>query len=154
MTKGDEVWEDAVELIENDIVNGFEGSLTARRDAPFAIGLSGAEVDEELTVLTSDEFVVAPWIYPCTHTGMFLGVPATYIDLDLRGTTFVDIRRARNRWKFFRYIDYVGALHQLGVSTSGRPSLSESQYDNWNTRNAPRRASAPARRGGRSGGRR
>jgi hypothetical protein len=122
MSRGDDFVDQAKKLVQHDVEEGFRQALTSRGDAPFAFGLHDSELNDATTFATSDELVVLPWRYPCTHTGMFLNIPPTEVDLELRGTTFVDIRYDdESTWTYYRYIDYIGALHQIGVPTVARP---------------------------------
>jgi hypothetical protein len=52
-----------------------------------------------------------------------LDIEETGVNFELRGTTFVDIREDESYWVYYRYIDFIGALHQLGVPTVARPVL-------------------------------
>ena len=132
MSKGDEVAEEAMQRVQTDIEEGFRVSFSRRSDATFAFELhDGEELNATPPVATSERLVAVPWVYPCTHTGPFLNIPATFVKLDLRGTTIVDIRAAPADWSYYRYVDYVGALHQMGVSTAVRPALNEDEYANW-----------------------
>ena len=119
MTKGDDVAGKAKLLVRQDIEEGFADVLRARVDG-FAIGLHDSDLADDLALATSDQLVVVPWRYPCTHVGTFMNIPATGVNFELRGTTFVDIRNADD-WTYYRYIDFTGALHQLGVTTDVRP---------------------------------
>jgi hypothetical protein len=122
MSRGDDFVEQAKERVQFDVEEGFKGLLSARTDAQFAFGLHDSDLDDDTAFATSDQLVVLPWRFPCTHTGTFLDIPATELDLELRGTTFVDIRDdAESTWTYYRYVDYLGALHQLGVPTVARP---------------------------------
>ena len=131
----DDVLQQALRNIQVDIAEGFEGMLSARG---FNRDLNGAELTENEVFATSDHLVVVPWIYRCTHTGDFLGVPPTYVDLELRGTTFVHACASDpEEWDYYRYIDFIGALQQLGVTTTSRPALTEEEYGNWLERRPP-----------------
>jgi hypothetical protein len=121
MSRGDDFVEQAKERVQFDIEQGFIAGLTSRSDARFAFGLHDSDLEDATTFATSEQLVVLPWRYPCTHTGTFLDIPATEIDFELRGTTVVDIRAEVGTWTYYRYIDYLGALHQLGVPTVARP---------------------------------
>ena len=123
MTRGDDVAGVAKERVQFDIEHGFTEILQPREDASFHVGLLDSDLDDDRALATSDDLVAVPWTYPCTHVGTFLSIPATGIDFELRGTTFVDIRGPSSSWSYFRYVDYIGALHQIGVSTDGRPVL-------------------------------
>jgi hypothetical protein len=121
MTRGDDFVDEAKKLVQYDVEQGFNDLLSSRTDAPFAFGLHESPLDDATTFATSEELVVLPWRYPCTHVGPFLDIPRTDADFELRGTTFVDIREDDpNAWRYYRYVDYIGALHQLGVPTVAR----------------------------------
>jgi len=136
----DSVIEQALRNIEVDIAEGFDGMLSARG---FNRDLNGAELAENAVFATSDHLVVVPWVYRCTHTGDFLGVPPTYVELELRGTTFVHACATDpEEWEYYRYIDFIGALQQLGVTTTSRPALTEEEYGNWLERREPGAAQA------------
>jgi hypothetical protein len=124
MSRGDDFAVEAAQRVQLDVEQGFAGVLSARDDAAFAVGLHDSDLDAERALATSDDLVVVPWRYPCTHVGTFMNIPATLADFELRGTTFVDIRDGKD-WTYYRYIDFVGALHQIGVSTNGRPVIAE-----------------------------
>jgi hypothetical protein len=122
MSRGDDFIEQAKERVQYDVEEGFREVLSSRTDARFIFGLHDSDLDDETTFATSDQLVVLPWRYPCTHTGNFLDIAPTEIDFELRGTTFVDIRDdAVSTWTYYRYVDFLGALHQLGVPTVARP---------------------------------
>jgi hypothetical protein len=122
MTRGDDVAEQAKVLVQSDIVDGLKEMLSSRDDAAFSFGLHNSTLDDASAMATSENLVALPWRYPCTHTGTFLDIPATGIDFELRGTTFVDVTDQYEReWIYYRYIDFIGALHQLGVPTAARP---------------------------------
>jgi hypothetical protein len=123
--------------IEDDIRSGFKGVL---EPIGFNRDLEGADLDEDALVATSEQLVVVPWKYRCAHVGEFLGIPPTYVELELRGTTFVRaLSRSESEWDFYRYIDYIGALHQIGVSTGSRPALTAEEYAVWAERSRPDR---------------
>jgi hypothetical protein len=118
-----------VNSIEADIRSGFAGALES---IGFVRDLDGADLVEDDLVATAEQLVVVPWIYRCAHVGEFLGIPPTYIELELRGTTFVRVEGdSEKEWEFYRYIDYLGALHQIGVSTASRPALTADEYAVW-----------------------
>src|SRR5262245_20475376 len=124
MSRGDDFVDLAKERVQVDVEDGFKGMLIARAGEPFTFGLHDSPLDDATTFGTSDELVVLPWRFPCTHVGTFLDIPPTELDLELRGTTFVDIREDDlTAWRYYRYIDYIGALHQLGVPTVARRVL-------------------------------
>jgi hypothetical protein len=105
------------------------------------------ESDDDLRPLVSDAQRVAavPWEFDCVHVGTFLGIPATFLELTLRGATFVNFAAGEdpNTWGFRRYIDYLGALNQLGVSGIQRPVLTDEQYETWVENNRDRRGGGP-----------
>jgi hypothetical protein len=117
----DDVLAEARRLVQSDIEDGFKGVLTAREEAAFAVGLDESDRNDFDAIATSDTLVVVPWRYPCTHVGTFLDVPKTNEKLELRGTTFVDVRGPSSAWTYYRYIDFMGALHQLGAAYDVRP---------------------------------
>lgn len=124
--------------VEEDIRGGFEGVLEASAPTPFAFELEGSALEAKDIAAVSDSLVVVPWVFHCTHVGSFLGVPATFVDLDLRGATFVHVDGTdSNAWLMYRYIDYAGALQQMGVSIVQRPVLSPEQYANWQANQQP-----------------
>jgi hypothetical protein len=128
----DVIIHEALRSVEVDVADGFAGVFSARG---FTRDLNGASLDENAVVATTSELVVVPWVYSCTHVGEFLGVPPTYIELELRGTTFVHATGPDpEAWDYYRYIDFVGALQQLGVTTTSRPALTADEYDNWRLR--------------------
>jgi hypothetical protein len=120
MINPDDLAATAKERVQYDIEHGFREKLSSRDDARFGFGLHGSTIDDDDALLTSDHLVVVPWRFPCTHTGLFLDIPATGVDLELRGTTFIDIRDP-GAWTYHRYIDFIGALHQIGASYDVRP---------------------------------
>jgi hypothetical protein len=125
---------DALLAIEQDLRRGFDGVLAPREPA-FERSLNGVEdMPAEKLVATAEQLVVVPWLYRCTHVGNFLGVPPTYFDLDLRGTTFIDVRGVSDLWTCYRYIDFIGALHQMGISTTSRPAFTPDQLKVWRSR--------------------
>jgi hypothetical protein len=126
MSRGDDFAGVAKQRVQTDVEECFKEMLSSRDDAAFAVGLHGSELDDASAFATSDNLVVVPWRYPCTHTGTFLDIPATGMKFELRGTTFVDIREDDERkWNYYRYIDFIGALHQLGVPTVARQVLAD-----------------------------
>ena len=105
----------------SDVEERSQARWSSRERSAFAFGLHDSDLDDDLAVATSDNLVVVPWRYPCTHTGTFMDIPATDLDFELRGTTFVDIRGPSNAWTYYRYIDFIGALHQIGAAYDVRP---------------------------------
>jgi hypothetical protein len=130
-TKGDELAAKAIEQVERDVRKCFERQLTPQEPAPFAVELHGSDLTRTQAYATSDLLVAVPWRFRCTHTGPFLNIPPTYLSLELRGTTFVDIRKDTDAWTYYRYVDFVGALHQIGASTDVRPALSDVDFNNY-----------------------
>jgi hypothetical protein len=125
MTIGEDHVVTAKQNVQLDIERTFLGVLRPQSDTSFAFGLHDSDLEDDLAFATSDQLVVVPWRFPCTQVGTFLDVPATNVDLELRGTTFVDIRKAEPDWTYYRYIDFIGALHQMGISTNGRPVVAD-----------------------------
>jgi hypothetical protein len=123
MSRGDDFIDAARDRVRKDIEEGFKEVLSSRHDAQFSFGLHGSDLDDDSAIATSDDLVVLAWRYPCTHTGPFMNIDATGVDLELRGTTFVDLRSSE--WTYHRYIDFVGALHQIGVSYAVRPVVAD-----------------------------
>jgi len=122
--------------IEDDVRTGFGEMLAPRDPDAFARELHGADLDPEAVFATSEHFVVTPWVYRCTHVREFLGVPPTFVDLDLRGTTFAHACATDSEeWEYYRDVDDGGALHQLGVSTTARPALTPDEFNVWRDRN-------------------
>jgi hypothetical protein len=123
-------------LVEEDIVGALDGLLTPDPEvtAAFCIRLGdGADIEEPADVVTtSDSLVAVPWSFSCVHTGPFLDIPPTYVHFDLVGATFIHVRpEPSSDWVFRRYIDYLCALHHIGVSTNVRPALSVPEYLGW-----------------------
>ena len=51
---------------------------------------------------------------------------------ELRGATFVDVRDPDpDCWIYYRFIDYLCALHHIGVQTIARPALTPPEYLAW-----------------------
>src|SRR4051812_40374217 len=124
----------AMDNVRSDIINAFADSLTPDNDAGgFRIELSRGDRDSEgalppdVVVATSDEVVAVPWVYPCVHIGEFLGVAPTFIRFELSGVTFVPTAGASDNWKYHRYIDFLYALQQMGVTLT-RPTLTSEEY--------------------------
>ncbi len=121
----------ALRSVEHDLVAGFEGVL---EPCEFTRDLHGAKLEHEQLFATSDELVVVPWVFRAVQVGEFLGVPPTFVELELRGTTFVHTGgKDETDWAYYRYVDYLGALHQLGVTVS-RPALTSDEYHAWTKR--------------------
>ncbi|MBS1912433.1 MAG: ester cyclase [Bacteroidetes bacterium] len=71
-------------------------------------------------VVAEDDMVVDHWTMRATHTGPFMGIPATGRPVVLRG---VDILRIENGQiaEFWHIEDIVGVLGQLGVLPPPKP---------------------------------
>jgi hypothetical protein len=113
----------AVNAVLDDVSESF-GDALEQIDAP-AVDLLGAEgLEQNQMRAASEDLVVVPWVYRCRHIGPFLGVQPTDVVLLLRGATFVQVSEPddRERWWYYRYIDYLGALNQMGISVSVRPA--------------------------------
>jgi hypothetical protein len=120
--------------VHDDVVAGFDGILTPDPDleSAFSINLTGSDLEEVNVVGASDSVVVVPWSFNCVHTGTFLDIPATYIHFELRGATFVHVGPSDpNDWTYHRFVDFLCALHHIGVYTSVRPALTVPEYLQW-----------------------
>jgi hypothetical protein len=124
--------------VQSDVVSGLSSSFTAddRADAmnpAFSITLTGPEdLAEGDIVAASESFVAVPWAYACVHTGPFLDVPPTYIRFRLHGTTFVHAAAPDpDDWTYYRFIDFLCALYNIGISTNVRPALTADEYLAW-----------------------
>ena len=75
-------------------------------------GLSDRSIEE--TYLESGDKVIENWVCSGTHTGDFLGIPATGKRLDIRGMEIwrVEDHQIVERWGV---VDVAGALEQLGL---------------------------------------
>jgi hypothetical protein len=133
MPNDQSVIDSARDLVEADIAGGFVGILNAEGPNAFSVELPEATLAfEQITTVSEAVVVPVPWRFHCVHRGHFLGIPPTHVELDLRGTTFVLPRGdSTDDWLLYRYIDYLGALHQMGVSAAVRPALTPDQYANW-----------------------
>ncbi len=125
--------EQALASVEADLAAGFGEVLG---EMHFGRDLHGSTLEQNELFATSDQLVVVPWVLRGTHVGEFLGVPPTYVELELRGTTFVQVAGSGDEadWTYHRYVDYLGALHQMGVTTTSRPALTAEEYAAWSTR--------------------
>jgi aminoglycoside phosphotransferase (APT) family kinase protein len=131
------VVQQAMSSVAADLVKGLEGAFTPAPNSPVTIELNGSNLEPMAVTAQAETLVAVPWRFPCTHTGDFLGVPATYIDLELRGATFVEVNGPdAASWTYYRFIDFLSALHQIGVSTDGRPALTADEYANWRERSS------------------
>jgi hypothetical protein len=122
----------ALENIEDEVRSGFPGLApnTDQGRPVFQAELHDADdLDDDEIVARTERGVAVPWVYRCTHVDDFLGVPATWVNLELRGATFVRVTDDDPlQWEYYRYIDYIGALHQMGVSVISRPALTPRQF--------------------------
>jgi SnoaL-like polyketide cyclase len=139
-----DIVEQILNTIDADITACFKGQFRPRE---FAKDLEDAGLQEERTFATSDVLVVVPWVMRGAHVGEFLGVPPTHLEVEMRGTTFVRVPETNSadagRWMYFRYIDYLGVLQQLGVTTTNRPALTPEQFAVWSEHHRERRPDTP-----------
>src|SRR5690242_1041258 len=112
MPLDDNTIETAIQNVQIDVEGGFEGVLTALTDG-FQVGL--VDFADAQAVTSSDLVVTVPWSYRCTHTGRFLEIDPTFVELELRGITAVQVDGESDDWRYHRYIDFLGAVHQIGV---------------------------------------
>jgi hypothetical protein len=127
-----EIVRQILDTIEPDLNECFKGSF---RPLDYAPHLEGADLPAAKTFATSDVLVVVPWLLRAVHIGEFLGVPQTLVEVEVRGTTIVQVAEDHpddtRLWAYYRYIDYLGVLQQLGVMTTTRPALTADEYANW-----------------------
>ena len=109
----------AIERVEQDVVDGFNDALTPDGAVAFAVDLEETGLTSDDAVGSSDVVVAIPWVFQCRHTGTFIGVQATFVHLELRGTTIVHVVEPdADTWRYHRYIDYLcraasdGHLHR------------------------------------------
>ncbi len=124
--------------VQSDVISGLSSSFTAddRADAMtpvFSITLAGPEdLEEGDVVAASESFVAVPWADACVHTGPFLEIQPTYVRFQLHGTTFVHAAAPDpDDWIYYRFIDFLCALYNIGVSTNVRPALTGDEYLAW-----------------------
>ena len=55
-----------------------------------------------------------------------------FVELELRGLTVVQVAGDSEGWQYSRFVDFLGALHQMGVTTTTRPMLTSERYEAWN----------------------
>ena len=125
---------DAKDAVRVDIVEGLSGGLSPDPDCaePFSIDLTDSDLAEADVIATGEALVVVPWAYSCVHTGPFLDIPPTYVRFELRGATFVRVGdEDPERWMYYRFIDYLCALHHIGVQTNGRAALTLPECLDW-----------------------
>jgi len=124
----------AIARVEQDVVNGFDGALTPAGSGAFELDLDESGLTSTEVVATSEVVIVMPWVFRCVHTGPFIGVQATFVHFDLRGTTFVHVGSGEtdpDDWRYHRYIDFLCALHHMGISTGVRPALTAPEFMEW-----------------------
>jgi hypothetical protein len=120
--------------VYDDVVEGLGASLTPDPTVttPFSINLMDSELLEPDIVAASDSVVAVPWSFSCVHTGYFLDIPPTFVAFELRGATFVTaVAEDPGKWIYNRFIDYLCALHHIGVQSTVRPALTAADYVNW-----------------------
>jgi hypothetical protein len=130
--------------VQSDVIDGLSSSFTVddssdAMNPAFSITLAGPDDLAEADVIAASEtFVAVPWVFACVHTGPFLDVQPTYIRFQLHGTTFVHAAAPdAGDWIFYRFIDFLGALYDLGISTSVRPALTADEYLAWDAARPP-----------------
>ena len=143
-----ELIETVMKNVRRDVISGFDDALSADGDDAFSIALEPTTLEENLVVATSDAVIVVPWIYRCVHTGVFLDVPPTFVHFELRGATVVNLRLfddgikpnedGERPYLYHRFVDFLCALHHIGVSTSVRPALEPKDFLNWQEAQRPR----------------
>jgi hypothetical protein len=131
MPLADEIVATAMTYVQQDIVDGFDKILDPGLNPMFEFDDLGGALAIEQSITRSDEAISMPWRYTATHVGPFLGIPATNITFTLRGMTIVIPADKLEDWQFFRCIDYLCALHELGVTTTTRPALTPDEYGQW-----------------------
>ena len=59
---------------------------------------------------------------------VFLEIPPTYVRFELRGATFVNVGDDdAEQWVYNRYVDFLCALHHMGVSTYCPPRVDDAR---------------------------
>ena len=102
-------------LVERDVTEGLS-ELFAPRE-----GFRVAERFAHVEPMSNGTHTSVVWEYSAVHTGDFQGIRPTGQEIVVSGVTIVDTSGGEPA--FHRYIDWVGVLAQLGVSTTGRPAL-------------------------------
>jgi hypothetical protein len=135
--------DDVVSQVVDDLRAGLGDWLRQEGDDSPAVRIELAEADAspEEVVTASDGFVALPWTCTGQHVGPLLGVPATFLPLEVRGITVVDTRPDREAWRYHRSIDFLSVLHQLGVGV-GRPALEADDFVAWFEQAHPERDSS------------
>jgi len=125
-----EILNQVVGIAEKDVVEGFQAMLEpVSDDRSFDVVLPDSDLPVDQVVTASDQVIAVPWVFHARHVGSFLGVPATYQPVDLAGTTFITKPGDdESEWTYTRYIDFLGALNQMGVSVVTRPALTPDEF--------------------------
>ena len=130
MPLSEKVLSAAAANVEKEIKEFFSRFFEAGADGGYAIELPGAKIDTQELLVSSNSVAAVPWVFRGRHIDEFLGVCATGILVELRGTTYVDASSDNEAdWKYSRYIDYLGALHQLGVTAVSRPAFTPDDFE-------------------------
>ena len=131
MPLSDEILTTAATNVEEDVTTFFSAYLEpAGPKGGFAIELNGVEISPRELVVSSNSVVGVPWAFRGIHIADFLGVCKSGILVELLGATFVNASSQKeDDWTYSRYIDYLGALHQLGVSAVSRPAFMPGDFE-------------------------
>lgn len=122
-----------IEAVEEDLETGMKPGLIADGPGAFEVDRLADAVPPDDVVTQSETVVTVPWRWRCIHEDShFLGVAPTYQPLTLTGITIVviDDPKATDGWLFWRCIDYLCALYELGVTVT-RPALDPEQLERW-----------------------
>ena len=114
--------DESFSIVNDDITAGL-GDIFEPLDAR---SVMVAEAFRDTERISNSEVTAVPWSYQCRHTGDFYGVFPTGRNLEIQGVTFVDNRSGRTL--LHRYVDWAGVFAQLGMSVSGRVSVTEEEY--------------------------
>jgi hypothetical protein len=124
MPLSDEIITNARNNVAQDIHDSFSKYIQPSPTGEFAVELPGVQLAERDVIVASESVVAVPWVFRGEHVDVFLSVPATGLPIELRGATFVDVSSGKESdWTYSRFIDYLGALHQLGVTGVSRPAF-------------------------------
>jgi hypothetical protein len=116
--------------VQTDVEAGFSQIFRPGPHGGFAIELNGKKLEPQELVVSSNSVVGVPWVFTGEHVYDFLGVCPTGIVVALRGGTFVDVSSGgQDTWTYSRFIDYLGALHQLGVTAVSRPAFEPKDFE-------------------------
>jgi hypothetical protein len=131
MPLSEEILATAATNVGDDVTSFFSRYLRpAGPHGGFAIELNGVEIDPRELVVSSNSVVGIPWAFRGIHINDFLGVCKSGILVELLGATFVDMSSGKEPdWTYSRYIDYLGALHQLGVTAVSRPAFTPGDFE-------------------------